>query len=305
MEMRRLPDRQDEENGRRDIGPMLRQRERKGRARMHTLKILQAQMKVPVHKEEALAKAEAACEQAVREGAQLLTLPEMFCCPYETENFPLYGEEQGGRVWSRCSELARDYRLYLSAGSMPERGAEGGVYNTAYVFAPDGRQIAKHRKAHLFDINVAGGQYFKESDTLTAGNEVTVFDTEFGRMGLCVCYDFRFPELARLMVLRGAKVILVPAAFNMTTGPAHWELMFRAQAMFQQCFAVGTAPARDLSASYHSWGHSIVTDPWGAVLCQMDEREGYQTAELDLEKVDAVREQIPLLRHRRIDLYNL
>ena len=305
MEMRRLPDRQEEENGRRDIGPMLRQRERKGRARMRTLKILQAQMKVPVHKEEALAKAEAACEQAVREGAQLLTLPEMFCCPYETENFPLYGEEEGGRVWSRCSELARDYRLYLSAGSMPERGAEGRVYNTAYVFAPDGRQIAKHRKAHLFDINVAGGQYFKESDTLTAGNEVTVFDTEFGRMGLCVCYDFRFPELARLMVLRGAKVILVPAAFNMTTGPAHWELMFRAQAMFQQCFAVGTAPARDLSASYHSWGHSIVADPWGAVLCQMDEREGYQTAELDLEKVDAVREQIPLLRHRRIDLYNL
>ncbi len=262
-------------------------------------------MKVPVHKEEALAKAEAACEQAVREGAQLLALPEMFCCPYETENFPLYGEEEGGRVWSRCSELARDYRLYLSAGSMPERGAEGGVYNTAYVFAPDGRQIAKHRKAHLFDINVVGGQYFKESDTLTAGNEVTVFDTEFGRMGLCVCYDFRFPELARLMVLRGAKVILVPAAFNMTTGPAHWELMFRAQAMFQQCFAVGTAPARDLSASYHSWGHSIVVDPWGAVLCQMDEREGYQTAELDLEKVDAVREQIPLLRHRRTDLYNL
>lgn len=269
------------------------------------MKILQAQITVPHHKEEALQEAERACEQAARQGAQLLMLPEMFCCPYEAKNFPLYAEEEGGTIWRCCSRLAESYRIYLSAGSMPEQGSDGRIYNTAYVFDPWGRQIAKHRKMHLFDIDVKGGQSFRESDTLTAGNQATVFDTEFGPMGLCICYDLRFPELVRLMALEGARLILVPAAFNMTTGPAHWELTFRAQAMFNQCFLAGTAPARDLSASYHSWGHSIVVNPWGEVICQMKEEAGYQTAELDLADVEPVREQLPLLRHRRTDLYSL
>lgn len=269
------------------------------------MKILQAQIAVPPRKLDALEAVEEACGRAAREGAGLLALPEMFCCPYEAQNFPRYAEEEGGLVWSRCSALARAHKLYISAGSMPERGADGKVYNTAYVFDRSGRQVAKHRKLHLFDINVKGGQSFQESDTLAAGNDITVFHTEFGCMGLCVCYDFRFPELARLMALRGAKLILVPAAFNMTTGPAHWELMFRAQAMFNQCFAVGTAPARDLSASYHSWGHSIAVGPWGNVIRQMGAEAGYQALELDLSEVDAVREQLPLLRHRRANLYTL
>ena len=127
----------------------------------------------------------------------------------------------------------------------------------------NGHQIGKHRKMHLFDIDVKGGQYFKESDTLTPGDQVTVFDTEFGKMGLCICYDFRFPELARLMVDEGAQVIIVPAAFNMTTGPLHWELMFRQRAVDNQVYTIGAAPARDLNAGYHSWGHSIAVSPWG------------------------------------------
>ena len=272
---------------------------------MKCLKILQAQIAVPPSKEEALQAAEAACEQAAKEGAGLLALPEMFCCPYETRNFPIYAEEEGGPVWSRCRDLAKAYNLYISAGSIPERDGKGKVYNTAYVFDRSGRQIAKHRKLHLFDIDVKGGQAFQESDTLTGGSRITVFDTEFGRIGLCICYDFRFPELARLMVLEGAKLILVPAAFNMTTGPLHWELTFRAQAMFNQCFAVGTAPARDLSASYHSWGHSIAVDPWGNIIRQMDAQAGYQVLDLDLSEAEAVRQQLPLLRHRRTDLYTL
>lgn len=268
-----------------------------------TLRILQWQMRTGGA--DALGRAEAGCAEAKRLGADMLALPEMFCCPYETDKFPLYAGEEGGAAYRRCADLAREYGIYLSAGSMPERGADGKVYNTAYVFDRNGRQIAKHRKMHLFDIDVAGGQSFHESETLSAGSEVTVFDTAFGKMGLCVCYDFRFPELARLMALRGAKVLLVPAAFNRTTGPKHWELMFRAQAMFQQVFAIGTAPACDESASYRSWGHSIAVDPWGAVIAQLDEQEGSQLVELDLRAVDAVREQIPLLRHRRTDVYSL
>lgn len=269
------------------------------------LRVYQAQIRVSAKPEEALGIAEAACKCAAGLHADLVVLPEMFCCPYETANFPLYAQPEGGQIWTECRELAKSYGLYLSAGSMPELGFDGSVYNTAYVFDRNGSQIAKHRKMHLFDIDVKGGQSFKESDTLTAGNRITVFDTEFGKMGLCICYDFRFPELCRLMALQGAEVILVPAAFNMTTGPLHWELMFRSQAMYNQVFALGTAPARDLSASYHSWGHSIAVDPWENVMAQMDEKEGYQLVELDTDEISAVREQLPLLRHRRSDLYTL
>lgn len=269
------------------------------------LRIAQLQLPVSADKSQTYARVTAACQTAARQNADLIALPEMFCCPYEVQNFPLYAEEEGGPTWQFASDLARQLSVCLSAGSMPERGEDGRIYNTAYVFDKTGRQIAKHRKMHLFDIQVKGGQSFQESATLSPGNQVTTFETEWGVMGLCICYDFRFPELARLMTLQGAQLLLVPAAFNMTTGPAHWELTFRAQALQNQVFAVGTAPARDLSASYHSWGHSIVTGPWGEVLSQMDETEGIRITDIDLSRTSSVREQLPLLRHRREDVYTL
>lgn len=235
----------------------------------------------------------------------LAILPEMFCCPYENKFFPEYAEPEGGETWEKCSRLAADHGIYLVSGSMPERDEEGRIYNTSYVFDRKGHQIGKHRKMHLFDIDIKGGQYFKESDTLTPGDQVTVFDTEFGRMGLCICYDFRFPELARLMVDKGAQVIIVPAAFNMTTGPLHWELMFRQRAVDNQVYTIGAAPARDLNAGYYSWGHSIAADPWGKVLMEMEEKPAVKVVELELDEVKKVREQLPLLKHRRGDIYAL
>lgn len=237
------------------------------------------------------------------QGIDLAVLPEMFCCPYENKYFPEYAEIEGGDTWEKCSRLAAEYGIYLVAGSMPERDEAGNIYNTSYVFDRNGHQIGKHRKMHLFDIDVKGGQYFKESDTLTPGDQVTVFDTEFGKMGLCICYDFRFPELARLMVDEGAQVIIAPAAFNMTTGPLHWELMFRQRAVDNQVYTIGAAPARDLNAGYHSWGHSIVADPWGKVLLEMEENPEVKIVDLDLDEVKKVREQLPLLKHRRRDIY--
>ena len=272
------------------------------------------QTKVFADKEKNIRQLEEILASGKTEGADLVTLPEMFACPYETGNFPLYAEAEGGPSSQALSALSKKYGIYLSAGSMPELvraqksgGREGKdrVYNTAYVFGRDGKQIGKHRKAHLFDINVEGGQCFKESDTLSPGEKIGCFDTEFGRIGLCICYDFRFPETARLMAQDGAKVILVPAAFNMTTGPAHWELMFRQRAVESQCYVIGTAPARDPKSSYTSWGHSIAVDPWGAILTQMDEKEGIRIVELDLDYVDKVRRELPLLAHRRTDLYQL
>ena len=231
----------------------------------------------------------------------LVTLPEMFACPYETKLFPAYAEEEGGRIWQQCSALARKYRVYLSAGSIPERDGFC-IYNTAYVFNRDGHCIGKHRKAHLFDIDVPG-QYYKESETLSPGNQATVFDTEFGKMGLCICYDMRFPELFRAMVAKGAKLVIIPAAFNMTTGPAHWELLIRTRAVDNQVFTVATAPARNEKGKYVSWGHSMIAGPWGNVLMQMDAREGYAITEINLGDVSKVRDSMPLLRQRRTDIY--
>lgn len=269
------------------------------------IRIAQAQMPVVTGLAACLNYMEAAAEKTAKQDAQFLLFPEMFCCPYDTSFFPYYAEEEGGPLWTACADIARKYGIYFSAGTMPERDRQGRIYNTACIFDPEGRQIAKHRKMHLFDIQVQGGQHFRESDVLSAGDSVTVFDTIFGTFGLAVCFDIRFPELFRLMALKGARIILVPAAFNMTTGPRHWELLFRSQALNNQIFTIGTAPARNPSASYVSWGHSIVADPWGDVISQMSAEEDFRITEIDPEETRRAREQIPALTGRRTDVYTL
>ena len=251
------------------------------------MKVAAIQMPTVEDKTENIRTAGKYIEKIKTESPDFVVLPEMFCCPYQTENFPVYAEKEGGPSWQAMSDYAREYQIYLIAGSMPEIDEAGNVFNTSYIF----------------DINVKTGQYFKESDTLTPGNHATVFDTEFGKMGVMICYDIRFPEFARRMVLQGAKMIFVPAAFNMTTGPAHWELTFRARALDNQIYMLGCAPSRNVQAGYISWGHSIVTDPWGQVRNQLDEKEGILIEEIDLEREEQIREQLPLLKHRRIELY--
>ena len=272
---------------------------------MEKIKIAAIQMSTVADKMENVRTVKTYLEKIKDENPDFVILPEMFCCPYQTENFPIYAEKEGGPVWQQLSGYAKQYGIYLIGGSMPEKDAEGNVYNTSYIFDREGKQIGKHRKVHLFDIDVKGGQTFKESDTLTAGDSDTVFDTEFGKIGVMLCFDIRFPELSRMMVNDGAKVIFVPAAFNMTTGPAHWELSFRTRALDNQIYMVGCAPARDVSAGYISWGHSIVTDPWGRVIDMLDEKKGILLAELDMDYEEQVREELPLLKSRRKDIYQL
>lgn len=272
---------------------------------MEKIKIAAIQMSTVADKMENVRTVKTYLEKIKDENPDFVILPEMFCCPYQTENFPIYAEKEGGPVWQQLSGYAKQYGIYLIGGSMPEKDAEGNVYNTSYIFDREGKQIGKHRKVHLFDIDVKGGQTFKESDMLTAGDSDTVFDTEFGKIGVMLCFDIRFPELSRMMVNDGAKVIFVPAAFNMTTGPAHWELSFRTRALDNQIYMVGCAPARDVSAGYISWGHSIVTDPWGRVTDMLDEKKGILLAELDMDYEEQVREELPLLKSRRKDMYKL
>lgn len=268
----------------------------------HTLTVAQVQMRVTRDKAENIAAACRLIRRAAEQGAEFVMLPEMFCCPYENGAFRPYGEEQDGPAQRALSALAAELGIWIVGGSIPE--LEGNrVYNTSFVYDSAGRQVARHRKMHLFDISVEGGQTFRESDTLSPGGEITVFDTPWGKMGLCICFDLRFEELTRLMALRGARVIFVPAAFNMTTGPAHWELLFRQRAVDNQLFTVGTSPARSESETYVAWGHSIVCDPWGSVLHQCGAEEEISITSLDLHRVESVRRQLPILRARREDIY--
>lgn len=272
---------------------------------MNRLKAAAVQMGTGPDKMENVREAVRRIRALREERPDFVVLPEMFCCPYQSSNFPIYAEKEGGEAWQAMADCAGACGVYLIAGSMPERDEEGRIFNTSYIFDRKGRQIGKHRKVHLFDINVQGGQSFKESDTLTAGDQDTVFETEFGTMGVMICYDIRFPEMARLTVNDGAKMIFVPAAFNMTTGPAHWELSFRARALDNQVYMMGCAPKRDAEGVYVSWGHSIITNPWGEVVEQLDEKDGVLMAQIDLDYEEQVRRQLPLLAHRRRDLYRL
>lgn len=269
------------------------------------MRILQIQAHVYEEKEKNLDALEKRIQAYKNQNIDLVTIGEMFDCPYQTDCFPIYAEKEGEKTWSRLSSIASKFGVYLSAGSVPEIDEEGHVYNTAYVFDRQGQQIAKHRKVHFFDVDIDGGQHFHESETLTAGNQCTTFDTEFGRMGLCICFDCRFPEFVRLMALDGAKVILVPAAFNRTTGPAHWELMLRSRGMDNQCFVVATSDASDESASYVSWGHSMVVSPWGRIVSEMDDKICTKVIDIDLSEVESIRRQLPLISARREDVYEL
>ena len=242
--------------------------------------------------------------RAAAQGCEMVCLPEMWICPYENAAFVAYAEPEGGETWQLLRKTAQDCGVYLVGGSIPEQAGEY-IYNTCFVFSPEGEQIAKHRKVHLFDIDVPGGQRFMESDTFSPGDHFTVFDSPWGKIGVAICFDIRFVEKFRAMALMGAQLVLVPGAFNLTTGPAHWELSFRMRAVDNQVFTAGCAPAQDMTASYHSWGHSLICDPWGRVLRSLEEEPGLLVQELDLQQADAIRGQIPILKNRRTDLYRL
>ena len=251
-----------------------------------------------------LERAKSNVRLAAEQGANIVVLPEMFCCLYESESFVKNQEPQGGRIWQALCRMAADNKVYLVGGSIPE--SEGSkIYNTCFVFAPDGVQIAKHRKVHLFDIDVKNGQSFRESDTFTAGNQVTVVNTKYGRIGIEICFDIRFEELTRLMALDGAKMIFVPAAFNMTTGPAHWETHFKGRALDNQVFMFGCAPARDEMGPYVSYANSIAVSPWGQIIEKLDKEESILFCDIDLDETDSIREQLPILKNRRTDLYTI
>ncbi|MBR3486770.1 MAG: carbon-nitrogen hydrolase family protein [Clostridia bacterium] len=253
------------------------------------MKVSLIQMQVTDRKAQNLAHAEELISSC--RGADIIMLPEMFCCPYSPPSFIKNAEPAEGEAFGMLSRAAREAKAYVVGGSIPEK-EDGRIYNTCFVLSPEGELAAKHRKAHLFDIDVRGGQRFMESETLSAGEGPTVFSTPFGRFGVCICFDIRFPGF--IAEMRGIDALFVPAAFNMTTGPLHWELLFRARAVDNQFFTFGCAPARDEKSPYVSYANSIAVSPWGKILARADEKERILTVEADLSEVRAAREQIPV-----------
>jgi len=260
------------------------------------------QMRVALEKHINLEKAEESIREAATHGADMVVLPEMWNCPYSNDFFVKYAEPHGEGSFTFLSKMAQELGVYIIGGSIPEM--EGGkVYNTCYSFDRQGVLIGKHRKIHLFDIDIKGGIRFMESETLTAGNQSTVIDTEFGRIGIAICFDVRFPELFRKMTLEGARLMILPGAFNMTTGPAHWELTMRARALDNQVYFAACSPARATDGHYIAYGNSCVANPWGEFCAKTDANESIVYAKIDFEYVEAIRDQLPLLKARKPDVY--
>ena len=265
------------------------------------LKLALCQLRTETDYDATMDKAARMVREAAGRGAQIVMLPEMFNCPYSGEFFRAFAERGQSGNLPALSAWARENGVLLVGGSVPEL-EEGKLYNSCFVFDEQGRQLARHRKVHLFDVDIPG-MCFHESHTFTPGGDITVFDTRWGRMGAAVCFDVRFPELFRAMTERGARVVFLPAQFNQKTGPRHWELLLRARAADNQLYVAACAAAKYKGFSYECWGHSTVADPFGMVAAKCDETEQILYAELDLGQVDEARRQIPTLAALREDLY--
>jgi deaminated glutathione amidase len=253
--------------------------------------------------EENLVQAEALLADSADAGADFASLPEVFTYRGPSRRHAEIAETVPGPTTERLAAAALRHRMWVLAGSILE-SSDGRVYNTSVLFDRSGEQVARYRKIHLFDVDLPGVAAVRESDTYAPGDEIVTAETEFGRVGLSICYDLRFPELYRGMMARGAHVLFVPSNFQHTTGSAHWEVLLRARAIENQSFVV--APAQwgawgDPSKGRRSFGHSLAVDPWGRVIASGPE-QGTRTilADLDLGELHRVRAELPAIQHRRL-----
>jgi deaminated glutathione amidase len=249
-----------------------------------------------------LASAERLVGRAAERGATFVGLPENFAF-LRSEGSPVPEPQSLDGPWlSRMAALARRLEITLLAGSVPEAiPGERKLYNTSALFGPDGRRLACYRKIHLFDIDLPGMEHLKESKAIAPGNELVVADAPFGRLGLSICYDLRFPELYRALTRDGARILAIPSAFTERTGRAHWELLLRARAVENLAFVFAPAQVGEHGKGRASWGHAMIVGPWGDVLAEVAEPgEGLAIAELDFDQQDRLRRELPALQHTRL-----
>ncbi|MFJ3047836.1 carbon-nitrogen hydrolase family protein [Herbaspirillum chlorophenolicum] len=238
--------------------------------------------------------------QAVGQGARLVLLPEYWPIMgmHERDKLGHAESDQAGRIQEFMAALARRHGIWLIGGTLPMAAAtDGKVLNTSLVYDPQGQRVARYDKIHLFSF-VRGEENYDEARTIEYGNEVKTFEAPFGRVGLSVCYDLRFPELYRAM--GDCALIVMPAAFTYTTGNAHWETLLRARAIENQCYLLASAQGGKHVNGRRTWGHSMLVDPWGEIISVLPEGEGLVIGDIDPHRLQYVRESLPALRHRKL-----
>jgi deaminated glutathione amidase len=238
---------------------------------------------------------------AAANGALLVALPEVFIWRGSKKLERQFAEPIPGPSSKALSELARELGIYLLAGSILEEISNSErAYNTSLLFAPSGKQIARYRKIHLFDVDLPNGVSLRESQTRAHGESPEVVKTELGAMGLTVCYDVRFPELYRRLAEQGAELIFVPSAFTAYTGAAHWETLLRARAIENQAYIIAPDQFGKTANSFETHGHSMIIDPWGRIIAELPDGPGVITATIDFDYLAKIRAELPALNHRRL-----
>lgn len=238
-------------------------------------------------------------ERAAREGARLVSLPEVWTYLGPNEGNAGAAETIPGPLTDQLAATARDLDIYLHAGSMYERVAgDDRLANTTVVFGPKGEIIGTYRKIHMFDVDLDEDTVYRESDTVAPGDEIVTVDVDGTTVGLAICYDLRFPELFRILTLRGADVIMLPAAFTLATGRDHWEPLIRARAIENQTFMVAAGQVGKHPPGQWCYGRSLIVDPWGVVMAQASDAPTVISAALDLTQLERVRGQVPSVANR-------
>lgn len=268
----------------------------------HSFRAAAVQMSSTIDKVANLAVAEHLVDQAASDGAELVVLPEYYNCLGPIEDVVAQAESIPGPSTDAAAALADRLAIWLVAGSICERpGVTGKARNTSLVFDPNGNEVARYRKMHLFDIDLPDKLTFRESEWIEPGDELVVIDTPFGPMGLATCYDLRFPELFRALADRGMELLAFPSAFVETTGRAHWEILLRARAIENQVHIVASNQATRQKPNLVTYGHSMIIDPWGVVLASAtNEPERIVAAEIDPTRLAIVRRNLPALGGRRV-----
>ncbi|KAG9392432.1 Carbon-nitrogen hydrolase [Carpediemonas membranifera] len=261
------------------------------------------QNNITASKAENLSHVKDMISDAVRQGARFVVLPECFQQEYAVKKFADNAEELSKPGMSPTFDMlqASSKGITLVGGSFIERGPDSQLFNTSCTFE-DGQLLGVHRKVHLFDVDIPGGIRFKESSVLAPGKEATVVNSELlgMKIGVGVCFDVRFANYAEHLRSSGAKALVYPGAFNLTTGPAHWTLLARARALDNQAYTMLCSPARSPTAAYQAYGHTIAVDPYGVVIGELDDKEGVLMFDMDPAYVDKVRAMIPLEEKRRV-----
>lgn len=253
-----------------------------------------------------LVQAGAFIDEAVDKQAKLVTFPEtMNCIGDNVGDGGDRTEEIPGHSIKFFMEKAKEHKIYIHCGSIPEkRDGRGKYYNTTILLNPEGTIIARYRKLHTFDVTLPDGTEHRESERVEPGTEIVNVETELGNLGLSICYDIRFPENYRIMALNGAQILFTPANFTMPTGKDHWETILRTRAIENGCYVVAAAQIGK-KPTMDAFGNSLVVDPWGTVIARASNRPCVTMAEIDLDYLDEVRRQIPSLKNRRSDIYQV